>query len=183
MLLVQASKQMKNLPRREQLKEMKNTFLTHRQMGISEAFMKILPDMKLKNSNMKTLFIHLGKKEEIQRFLARGDADLDYNGRDLIEIEDREGLYYEKPNMLEKYLRRDLTEWGELCFPQYAKMYDPATLKEEDSEDEYEAEENDNEKQVENRGCDDFSKYENDKIKYGKEVKFHYLKLAKLYQT
>ena len=40
MLLAQASKQIKNLPRRDQLKEMKNKFLTHRQMGISEAFMK-----------------------------------------------------------------------------------------------------------------------------------------------
>ena len=65
---------------------MKNKFLTHRQMGISEAFMKILPEMRLKNSNIKTLFIHLGKKEDIQRFMTRGDPELDYNGQDLIEI-------------------------------------------------------------------------------------------------
>ena len=178
MLLVQASKQIKNLPRRDQLKEMKNKFLTHRQMGISEAFMKILPEMRLKNSNIKTLFLHLGKKDEMQRFLTRGDPRQDYNGQDLIKIEDREGLYYEKPNMLDKYLRRDMSEWEKLCYPQYAKMYDPANIKkregEEEEDDDFENEDNNNEDQIES-GMLDMTKFEKDKLKYGEEVKFHYL--------
>jgi hypothetical protein len=63
------------------------------------------------------------------------DPELDYYDKELFEISDREGLYYEKPNWIAKYLRRDMTEWAELCLPQYIKMYDPTNKGEKEEED------------------------------------------------
>ena len=110
-------------------------FLTHRQMGLSEPFMKIFPNMKLKDSNISSVFVPLGKKEEISRYLLRADPELNYHDKELFEINDREGLYYEKQNWTDKYLRRDMSEWSELCLPQYVKMYDPTNKEEKDIED------------------------------------------------
>ena len=123
--LADASKQIKNLPVKDQQRCIKNVFLTHRQMGLSEAFMKIFPDIRLKDSNISSVFVPLGKKEDISRYLMRADPDLDYGAIELFEIKDREGFYYEEPNWIDKYLRRDRSEWDEMCFPQYVKMFDP----------------------------------------------------------
>ena len=88
-----------------------------------------------KDSNISTVFVPLGKKEEISRYLIRADPELNYLDKELFEIDDRDGLYYEKPNWIDKYLRRDLLEWNELCLPQYLKMYDP-TSKDKPEDDE-----------------------------------------------
>merc|ERR1711954_632096 len=130
--LSEAAKQIKNLPVKDQKRCIKNVFLTHRQMGLSEAFMKIYPDIRLKDSNISSVFVPLGKKEDISRYLMRADPDQDHGNIELFEISDREGLYYEKPNWLDKYLRRDRSEWDELCFPQYVKMFDPVHKNEKD---------------------------------------------------
>ena len=45
-------------------------------MGLSEAFMKIFPDIKLKDSNISSVFVPLGKKEDISRYLLRADPEL-----------------------------------------------------------------------------------------------------------
>ena len=123
--LAEASKQIKNLPVKDQQRCIKNVFLTHRQMGLSEAFMKIFPEIRLKDSNISSVFVPLGKKEDVCRYLLRVDPEQDYGAIELFEIMGREGLYYEKPNWVDKYLRRDRSKWDELCFPQYVKMVDP----------------------------------------------------------
>merc|ERR1711954_556031 len=81
--------------------------------------------MRLKDSNISTVFVPLGKKGEISRYLLRADSELEHFDKELFEVDGREGLYYEKPNWVDKYLRRDLSEWNEMCFPQYVKMFDP----------------------------------------------------------
>ena len=102
---------------------------------------------------------------------------MNYDGIELFEIEEREGKYYEKPNLVEKYLRRDMTEWNELCLPQYVKMFDPTSQNnnenEEEEDEDIEESENDdyNRKQKEEAE----QKFESDKAKYKSEVKFHYL--------
>ena len=139
--LADASKQIKALPLKDQQRCIKNVFLTHRQMGVSEAYMKIFPDIRLKDSNIGTLFVPLGKKEDISRYLLRADPDLNYLDKELMEIEDREGLYYEKPNWIDKYLRRDQSKLEEVCYTQYLKMFDPTNnAKEEDEKEENEDE-------------------------------------------
>ena len=84
--LAEASKQIKNLPVKDQKRCIKNVFLTHRQMGLSEAFMKIFPDIRLKDSNISSVFVPLGKKEDISRYLVRADPDNDYGEIELLSL-------------------------------------------------------------------------------------------------
>ena len=141
-------------------------------MGVSEAFMKIFPEIKLKDSNIGSVFVPLGKKEEISRYLLRANPDLDYFDKELFEVEGREGLYYEKPNWIEKYLRRDMTKLSEICLPQYIKMFDP-TNKNKNDEEEKENDDLTSEDEIENDQIS--TQFEKDKIKYGSEMKFHYM--------
>ena len=53
--------------------------MTHRQIGISEAFMKILPEMRFKDSNIGTEFLPLGKREDMSRYIVRADEEFAYN--------------------------------------------------------------------------------------------------------
>ena len=48
----------------EKMKKIANTFLSHRQIGEAEAFYKLLPDLLLKNSNVKCQWLPLGEKNE-----------------------------------------------------------------------------------------------------------------------
>ena len=73
--LLEAAKQCKDLPQQQQRRCLKNVFLTHRQMGIFEAFMKIIPSMKMKNSNMGVEFVPLGKPDEVSRYLVRANDE------------------------------------------------------------------------------------------------------------
>ena len=185
--LAEASKQIQALPIKDQKRCIKNVFLTHRQMGLSEAFMKIFPDIKLKDSNISSVFVPLGKKEDISRYLLRADPELDYYDKELFEIDGREGLYYEKPNWVDKYLRRDMSEWDELCLPQYIKMFDPTNKKEAEIDEAHAEETNDGRENHDGiEDADDeihadegdaltSTKFDKDKVKYGQEVKFHYL--------
>ena len=176
--LAEASKQIKALPIKDQQRSLKHVFLTHRQMGISEAFMKILPEITLKNSNIGTEFVCLGKKEDISRYLMRADEDLEYFDKELFEVEGKEGLYYEKPNWIEKYQRRDMIKYGELSPVQYLKMFDPTNKgpdeKSENQEEEH-LDEEDNTAENEMQQDKDTSEFERVKKKYGAEVKFHCL--------
>ena len=63
--LSEASKQIKNLPVKDQQRCIKNVFLTHRQMGLSEAFMKIFPDIRLKDSNISSVFVSWEKRRYV----------------------------------------------------------------------------------------------------------------------
>ena len=130
-------------------------------MGLSEAFMKILPEMTLKDSNIGSVFLPLGKREDVSRYLCRADPDMNYDGIELFDIEEREGKYYEKPNWIDKYFRRDMSEWKELCLPQYVKMFDPI------SQNKTEKEENEDRDIVESED-DEISgqNFERDKAKY-----------------
>ena len=67
-----------------------------------------------------------------------------------------------------------MNQLGELCLPQYVKMFDP-TNKNENKEDQIEvAADDQSEDEVEN-DTETSSKLEKDKIKYGSEFKFHYI--------
>ena len=59
-------------------------------MGLFEAYVKIHPDMKLKDSNISTMFVPLGKKKDIRRYLMGADPELDYFDQELFEVEDRD---------------------------------------------------------------------------------------------
>merc|ERR1719233_702505 len=126
-LLKMAAKHTSEMKEPDQKRHLKNVFLANRQMGISEAFMKLLPENRLKDSSIGTEFIPHGKKEDISRFVVRADQNnIDEEStfsKLLFEIPGREGLYYEKPNWLEKFFRRG-KRLLDVCPIQYVKMFD-----------------------------------------------------------
>ena len=69
--LKKAAKQCSEMGANEQKRCLKSVFLTHRQMGICEAFMKILPEIRFKDSSIGTDFLVLGRREEMSRYLVR----------------------------------------------------------------------------------------------------------------
>ena len=48
--------------------------------------MKIFPEIRLKDSNISSVFVPLGKKVDVSRYLMRADPDLDYGSIELFEI-------------------------------------------------------------------------------------------------
>ena len=109
---------------RSRLKKMVSVFLTHRQMGESEAYYRILPSMHLKDSDCKTVFAQTGF--EPSRYLERIDEkDLDRCEK-VVEVTGRTGKYQEKPSLYDKYLRRDCKKQPNLrnlCYAQFVKRY------------------------------------------------------------
>ena len=90
--------------------EMANTFLTHRQMGECEAYYKILPNLNLKYSTIDAIFIPSDRKEMRSKFLRKlteDDENSKYGGK---VMGGREGLFIEKPDIIDKYCRRIITE-------------------------------------------------------------------------
>ena len=125
-------------------------------MGIFEAFMKIFPAMKMKDSNIGVEYVPLGKPQEISRYLVRVDEGKNYFDKELFPIRDREGLYYEKPNAIDKYIRRG-EQLEEVCLAQFVKMYDPANSEvkskkesEMDEESDHDNDDRNSEKETEN---------------------------------
>ena len=118
-----------------------------------------------------------GKREEISRFVVRADIpDTEeeqttaYN-KVLFRVPGREGLYYEKPNWIDKYFRRGKSLEG-MCPSHLVKMYDPETrgktstgVEHDDGDDYEDDDENDN----------DNSDFSETLKKHGKEAKFHHI--------
>ena len=101
----------------------------HLPMGEVEAYYKILPNLTLKYSSMDTIFIPSDKKELRSKFLIKLDED-DENYKKGTEVAGgRTGRYLEKPDIIDKFCRREITEehpeMEELTPIQFGKLYDP----------------------------------------------------------
>ena len=59
-ILQEALKESTNEDLRTRLKNMVSVFLTHRQMGECEAYFRIIPNMLMKDSDIKTVFAQTG---------------------------------------------------------------------------------------------------------------------------
>merc|ERR1719239_1211335 len=122
---------------RQKCNEMANQFMTHRQVGESEAIYKLLANMKMTYSSIATIFVPTEPKGQRRQFLQRQDPD---SGQGF-EVEDKKGRFLEKPDLISKYERRKLLpslETGEevpedneeaekleqLSFCQFVKMYE-----------------------------------------------------------
>ena len=115
----------------ENLKErmylIKDTFITHRQIGESEAVYKIFPDFHFKESNLSTVFFPNQPSEQRNKFLIKVDDKPQYAKYSTVKISDREGEYIEKYDIVSKYQRRDGLE--KICAAQFVKMYEPSWKK------------------------------------------------------
>ena len=101
-------------------------FLTHRQIGEAEAYYRILPYLHMKESNAETVFVATGFKENRSRFLQKVSDEELHKCQQPIEITGREGYYIEKPSIIEKYMRRDCSEYKEvfeMSYIQFSKRY------------------------------------------------------------
>ena len=105
---------------KEKMKKVATTFLSHRQIGEAEAFYKLLPDLNLKNSNVTCQWVHLGKKNERYIRMKKADENEKEN-KNLIKLEGLEGDWYEQPDILGKYKRRDDRLEG-ICYSHYGRM-------------------------------------------------------------
>ena len=128
-ILREAAIKLKSEPeQKKRCQEMANTFMTNRQMGEAEAYYKILPNLTLKYSSVDTIFVPSDKKALRSKFLIKLDED-DVNFNKGVQVKGgKEGTFLEKPDIIDKYCRRDMTEdpaLAELRPTQFAKMYEP----------------------------------------------------------
>ena len=105
---------------KEKMKKVATTFLSHRQIGEAEAFYKLLPDLNLKNSNVTCQWAPLGKKGDRYIRMKRADENEKEN-KNLIKLEGVEGYWYEQPDILSKYKRRD-DRLENICYSHYGRM-------------------------------------------------------------
>ena len=82
-----------------------NTFICARQMGECEAFYKIFLDFHLKDSNVKTVFVPVSKKENRSKFLLKIYEIFNYNEKEKFKVEGREGFFVEQYDIISKYER------------------------------------------------------------------------------
>merc|ERR1711954_627885 len=111
-----------NLSNNEKMALVANTFQTHRQIGEAEAFYKLIPNLKLNDSNVTTQWLSIGDPNEVTKRLKQATEEDIKSGLPLITLKDREGYYYQTPDMMSKYLRRD-TNIENVVSSQYAKMF------------------------------------------------------------
>ena len=110
-------------PIKKKLCLVKNTFLTHRQIGESEAYYKLFPHLHLTDSNIGAIFIPTGFKKNRSRFLKKICEEEAAFAKGVIELEDKEGQYYiEKETMMDKFLKK-IVLLNKLTYSQFVKRY------------------------------------------------------------
>ena len=120
---------------REKCNRLADQFMTHRQVGEMEVLYKLFANMNLAYSSVATIFVPTEPKDQRRQFLQRQDPD---SGQGF-KVEDREGLFLEKPDLISKYQRRKLVTGRDddaepdpqeaealeqMCLAQFAKMYE-----------------------------------------------------------
>ena len=112
-----------NAPMKTKLGLVKNTFLTHRQIGESEAYYKLFPHLHLAHSNISAIFVPTGFKKNRSRFLKQITEEQAYCNENAIEVEDKEGKFYvEKETMMDKLLGIPAL-LNKLTYSQFTKRY------------------------------------------------------------
>ena len=141
--LNEAAKSCAGQPLNAKMKVLAHAFLSHRQMGESEAYYRIMPHMHLTESNVKTIFVSTGFPSKRLSFFSKvsdsenqieEDADDPqslFSGRKMkktIQIENRQGQFTETIPIQTKYASRPVC-LEKICLAQFATMYDtiPAT--------------------------------------------------------
>ena len=121
---------------KEKLKALKMAYLTHRQMGASEAAYRVIPNMKLKDSNITCTFVTTGFPENRSAFYRKvsdetneveetADADGEEKGGhsspvdDSVNIQGYSGKFQKSTSVIERYESRpDCLK--QMCLAQFA---------------------------------------------------------------
>ena len=160
-----AMKDAENKSLRERLKVVKNTFLTHRQIGEAEAYYKLFKSFKLSDSNCATLFVHAGFPNKRSRFLRNipeSQAKNVEKGK-LITLENKPGQFYilaesledrydDRPPVLEKIT---LSQFAKRCtLSSKTKNYNKDEDTDVDSDEETELNKMNSEEEIKSSGND-----------------------------
>lgn len=118
------------------LKALKESHLTHRQVGASEATYKVIPSLKLKDSNISRVFVMTGFPEKRSYFFKKmrdegdndnepekedsdSDEDVEKPSHKSIKIEGRPSMYKQSVTVINKYSKRPVHLEG-MCPSQFA---------------------------------------------------------------
>jgi hypothetical protein len=130
-ILRQAARQCRNESLNTQMKCLAQAFLSHRQIGESEAIYRILPNMHLTESNIKCIFLANGFPQNRSRFLVKiteSNSNITCDPADIIRIEGREGEYVAKTDVHTKYSKRP-SNMENMCLAEFAMFYENFKLK------------------------------------------------------
>ena len=124
-MLVEACKQNKDAPLQIKMSLLSQIFLTHRQMGESEAYYRMLPGLHLKDSNIKTIFVQAGFRCNRHKYMYKVESSSKQKPTKVEYIIDgREslGALVEKTSIHELYQNRPVY-LNEMCLAQFSIMY------------------------------------------------------------
>ena len=133
---------------RERMKTIADVFMRTRQIGESEGFYKLLPDLLLKNSNITKVWVSLDDPAEKVKRMRRADDEEVKEANDIYKkIDGVEGLWSEQADLMSKWLRREnmvseeereeYADAGDISLAQFAKMYTSSSSGEDKQRDEY----------------------------------------------
>ena len=111
---------------KSKLRLVMNAFLTHRQIGESEVYYRILPSLKLKSANTESKFLLISFKKNRSVFHERLEDEKAKYCEGAIKIDGKEGFFIERLNLIDKFQRRDLDEYktfDQLTYIQFGKFY------------------------------------------------------------
>jgi hypothetical protein len=126
-ILTQAAQNCKNDTLHNQMKCLAQAFLTHRQIGESEAIYRILPNLHLSESNIRCIYLANGFPETRSRFLCKITDDnhhlVNSTDSDIIKIDNREGSFMLKTSIHDRYKLRP-AEHADMCLVEFAIYYE-----------------------------------------------------------
>ena len=136
--LKEALKATANKDVNEKLKAMRIAYLTHRQMGSSEAVYRVVPSMKLKDSNVTCTFVSSGFPENRSVFYRKIGIDDkeslndDDDGKEAeqetetesVTIQGRQGTFKKAISVIERYAARPKS-LDSICLAQFSIYYTP----------------------------------------------------------
>ena len=118
---------------KEKMMAVAETFQRSRQIGEAEGFYKLLPDHLLKNSNVTCQYLSLSDPAKKVKRMRRAEEGVTTADHIYKEVEGKEGLWKEQPDMVSKWLRRKhrqdddeddgIADPKDICLAQFAKMY------------------------------------------------------------
>ena len=122
------------------MKTVANTFLTHRAMGECEAVYKLIPNMNMSKSNIGTVWLTTGKNEGRNKRMKMKKPEEYKDDREYVEIEGRDGEWYEQRDLISQYERRPKLDMT--CLVQFHRLYRSEALKRMEGGEESEVDKN-----------------------------------------
>ena len=107
------------------------TFITHRQIGECEAYFRLLPHLQMKHSNVKSIFVPTGFKENRSKFLKQITEEEAKKLSNVVKIEGDNRILIEKPSLIDKYLKMDRNinpMLNQLTYLQFCKHYSASSM-------------------------------------------------------